>query len=60
MIARYDSIVSVSIALKHGAADEIQALFADIKAFVAMMVPDPSILSLVIEGSNLVIGLNAQ
>lgn len=53
-----DFVVSLAITIPHEAIDKVQAQFDNIKEFVKYMVPDPSIVSLVIEGHNLCIGLN--
>lgn len=53
-----DFVVSVSIAVKGDGVSEISSLFEGIKEFTQLMLPDPSLLSLVFEGHNLCIGLN--
>ena len=53
-----DFVVNLAVAIKHGAIAEVQSHFAEIKEFTQYMLPDPSLVSLVIEGNNLCIGLN--
>lgn len=53
-----DFVVSVSFAIKPEAIPEVQSHFDELKKFATYMFPDPSIVSLVIEGHNFVVGLN--
>ena len=53
-----DFIVNLAVAIKHDAIAEVQSHFAEIKQFAEYMLPDPSLVSLVIEGNNMCIGLN--
>jgi len=53
-----DFIVSASIAIKGDGMSEITSQFHGLKEFIALMVPDPSIISFVTEGHNLCIGAN--
>lgn len=53
-----DVVASLAITIPHDSIAIVQAQFEEIKEFVAYMLPDPSIVSLVIEGHHLCIGLN--
>jgi hypothetical protein len=54
-----DFIVSLAVAIPSANMAAVQAKFQELSDFVKYMLPDPSMVSLVIEGGNqLVIGLN--
>ena len=56
--AEADFVVNLAIQIKHGAVSTVESHFAELKEFINFMLPDPSIVSLVIEGDFLVIGVN--
>lgn len=51
-------VANLSVEVKHDAVSKIQSIFAELKAYVTKMVPDPSVISFVFEGHLLNIGFN--
>jgi len=56
--ADVDFIVSLSVAIKGDAIAEVTSHFHTIKEFAEFMLPDPSLLNIVMEGHNMCIGFN--
>lgn len=53
-----DVVVSLAIKIASESIDEVQAQFQEVKEMVQAMLPDPEMISLVIEGQLFCIGLN--
>ncbi len=51
-------VANVSAEVNHQAIPQIQAIFTELKAYVAKMLPDPSVISFAFEGKLLNIGFN--
>jgi hypothetical protein len=51
-------VANLSVEVRHDKVSRIQGLFSELKAFVTKIVPDPSVVSFVFEGSVLNIGFN--
>ncbi len=53
-----DFVINLAAEIKHEDIEEVQNYLTELRAFVIKMVPDPSIVSFVFEGSKLNVGLN--
>ena len=53
-------VANFSVEVRHEAIPNIQSLFGELKAYVTRMLPDPSVVSFVFEGSLLNIGFNVS